>query len=334
MAKKAKIPVEERLAVERFKLIFSTLTARSCQYAYIFPRREQFILSNSTTTRPPNELKKNLIVDHEFHGDRAMNFMDGDLGVHLVEVKEPQFMQLLRGILGLDALDKDAATQHPIYQTSTIQINPVDAVWAIITSNFLSLVSKYPVRDLRLEIVVGMYNDLYIYLLPFQKHREKKNLVAFNIINYHYEQILYQYLDKLPQLWKNVTSHKYPCIHHEVDIKPVLIGKSYFEVIDFQEFINLDGTPVFQDGQGPHKLMAIDGLNTVSLKEFLKKLQPGTYEFDQYFWVSDSLRVLSMTRFCNNVVEVLSTRPNIQLTPLPAWVKFIPKEQLPTPEFQ
>lgn len=331
--KKPTISKEERLSVEKFKLIFSSLTARSCQYAYVFPNSNQFIMANSTTTRALNELKKDLIIDHEFHGDRMMNFMDGDLGVHLVEVWDPLFMKLLRGLLGLDMMDITAKVRSKIFNDHTFTTNPINSVWGVVCSNFLSVISKNPCKDLHLEFDVGTYGDIYIYLVPNGSHKDKKYLVSFNLINYHYEQLLYQYLERLPKVWEEVSSGKYPYIKQEIEIKPVLVGKSYKDKINFHDFKYPDGKQVYENCKTFHNVLHIDGLDTVSLKEFIKRILEQEFEFDQYYWVAENHRVSWITRFRNTVVQVLSTRPNIQLTPIPSGIELVSPEKLPVPTY-
>lgn len=331
--KKPTISKEERLTVEKFKLILSSLTARSCQYAYIFPNSNKFIMANSTTPRAPNELKKDLIIDHEFHGDRMMNFMDGDLGVHLVEVWDPLFMKILRGLLGLDTMDITCKVRSKIFKDHSFTINPINCVWGVICSNFLSVISKYPLADLHLEFEVGMYGDIYTYLVPNGQRHDKKHLVTFNLINYHYEQLLYQYLERLPNLWEEVSSGKYPYIKQEIELKPILVGKSYKDKINFHEFKYPDGRRVFENCKDFHNVLHIDGLDTVSLKEFVKRILEEDFELDRYYWVAENHRVSCITRFRNTVVQVLSTRPNIQLTPIPSVMTLVKPEDLPVPTF-
>lgn len=314
--KKSSISKEEKMLVQMMKLVFSSITARSCPYAYIFPGSNRFIISNSTAPRAANELKKDLIIDHDLHGDRLMSFSDANVSLHVVEVKDPYFLKHVRDLLGIPEYDV------------------LQQIWCVMTQPFITFVNKYPLRDLEAKAFTKLYNDVYIHLVTKKKQEiDRKNLVAFNIINYHCAQLLFHYLNVIPNIYTTEHSLAHPHIYRPMEVDPVLVGKVYMQNVPFKTFRDQQGNLIFPAVIPSQQIICIDGLTAPSVREFMKKVADQPYTYQQYLWVVDRCRVLSLTYFENDQLKIWTTRPYMYSVAMTDTLNVCNYEALPQPTY-
>lgn len=280
MAKKAKPVNEEKEFLAKCKLFFSSLTARSAQYAYFNMAPNLVVVSNSTSP-PPNE----------DHGDRLMDYSVGELSFHFIEFKDEEFLNKLRSFLKI----------------------PDGVYFCVHVLNLLSVMGKFAQKDLE------VFNNEYGETIVVNKGRstyDKKNIVGFVIDNFHIVSELYKWYQFVYGIGTDEHKKKYPYVSVPMNTSPEMTGRVFFTEINTTLFKDEQGNPVFKDVMPSMKILCLDGLTTVSIKEFVKRISNLPYTLMLYMWVVDNSYVLSMTIFENDMVKVRSIRPNVLATPI------------------
>lgn len=260
------------------KMLFSALSARSAQYAYLNIDKNMILLTNSTSP-PPNDA----------HGDRLMDFSVSELALHFVELKKSDFLEKLYKYLS---------------------ISPVGC-YCLHVANLASLLNKH--KPTELKCFENEHGDKVLC----EKHRvtyEKKNVVGFPINNFHIIHELYRWKDFIYSVGTKEHAEKFPHVKEPMPKEVKLQGKVFFLEVPTEKFMR-DGKPVFEDVKDKMHVMCLDGLTVVSYKEFLKKLDK-PYTLDLLGWVVDDSYVMSLTLFENEDYLIRSTRPNILSMPI------------------
>lgn len=283
MAKKPLDP--EKVFMNTLRNYLGSISARSCQYAYFNVAPNTIVLSN-TTSPPPNDE----------HGDRLMDFSVGELGIHIIEFKDPDFVVKLKQFLKIN--DTDYYVIHIV--------------------NLISILNKFKLTALDVfENEIGEK----VVINHGRKTYDKKNIVGSRVHNFHVVREIYNWYLKITEIGSTAHQQTCPWVEIPMNTQIFIHGRVYTIPIDTDAFKHLDGTPVFSHVNPKLNILGLDGLTSVSIQEFIKKLQPDTFTFTNYFWVVGEHYVLSMTKFEDNIVKVRSSRPNILSIPIPDNVK-------------
>ena len=276
MAKKPVSP--EKIFVEQCKTYLSSMTARACQYGYLNVAPNRIIITNSTSV--PSD-----------HGDRLMNFNIGELGLHFVYFKDPEFLIKLRTLLQI----------------------PTTGCYVILINNFIALLNKYKFESLETYINPKGY---HVMTSKGATEVSGKNTVAFPIHNFHIERNLFQFWDDIKDVGSEAHQREYP--HHSFDLNldTHITNRVYFFDFDLIDFKTIDGKSITDKSQ-PMRLMAIDGITNASIQEFVKKISNDPYTLRAYLWCVNTRYVLSVIEFDNAVTHIRSLRPNLLALTLP-----------------
>ena len=287
MASKKKTPEEiaEKKFIDDVKLYFGSISGRMAQWGYFNVDPQAVLLSNSSSGGKGIE-----------HGDRLMNFCVSELGLHVVYFKDQEFIQKYRRLLNL----------------------PTQGYYAVNLNAVTSLLSKY-----KLNALESFVDERGFTILINKGNRQytSKNIVAFPVLNFHVQVELYKWLNYTKEV--GTPQHRLENPHLEIDLDPNIttVGRIFFVPFSLDSFRDKDNQPIFHDVITNMKIMGVDGLSCVSLKEFVKKLSDQPFTLKMYLWAVRGQFVLSMTTFENSIVKVDSIRPNILAVPI--WNKTV-----------
>ena len=285
-ATRSKLHPADKKFIDISKLLFSSLSMRTCVYAYFNVIDNGFILANST--KPPIA-KKNAVLH-----DRLTEFADSDLTLHFVELKDKEYWDRLRKLCGV----------------------PERGVWCLLAANALKQITTVPLE--KLTIVKGSSSGIS-YLASsgtaLNTLSPKVHGVGISVTDFHVLSNLYKSKDEL--LFTESEEFK-QCPHASVTLPVMLDTLDREYTIDF-ELANLkrpDGSQVFLKKHRNIHLEAIDGIDGVSYREFIKKIANKDYTYEVNVWVTDDSYLSRMFCFENEWVRVRTLRPNVILIPL------------------
>lgn len=275
MAKKIS---SERQFVETCKLYLSSISARSCQYAYfnLCEDRDTIILSNSSTAT-------------NSHGDRLMDFGIGELGVHIVHFKDHEFIDRLREL---------------------VQV-PETGLFCVLVSNLVNIVSKYSLDKLESFISSRGFHVLVDVSETIDRDNfNTKSVVGFPIHNFHIESVLKRfYLDSL-RVGTDEHKTKDPYAEFDMPLDVHVTKRVYFFEFDLKDFRYLGGERPFKEST-KMRFMSLDGITSPSIQDFIKKLSGTPFTLRVYLWAVRGDYVVFVTRFDNDVINSISLRPNL-----------------------
>ena len=102
-------------------------------------------------------------------------------------------------------------------------------------------------------------------------------------------------------------------VEYTVDLDPKITGGLYFTSIPVSLFVK-NGQPIFNKCLPEIKILGMDGLSTVNLGTFIKKLKK-PYTLKRFLWVKDKC-VYSLAIFEDDVCNIISYRPNVVSIPI------------------
>lgn len=275
---------EEKEFVEKCKFYFGSISARGISFAYFNIDTDLVILCNSTS-QPPNPL----------HGDRLMDYSVSELSFHFMHFKDREF---------LDKFCKFLQIPDGVYYCVNVIL-------------ILSIFSNFKLSDL--EVYENEYSDK-VLINKGRKTYDKKNVVGFYIYNFHVINELFKWYKYVSEIGTEEHKLSHPHIVRSMADKIDLHGRIYFTNINTDDFKDSHGQVVFRNVQPTVKILNLDGLSTVSIKQFINKMKT-PYTFYQYLWVVQHTYILSMTTFENDVVKIDSIRPNLMTIPIPSHIK-------------
>lgn len=276
--KKAKDP--EKIFIEKCKLYFSSLTARSAQFAYFNIVPNGVILCNSTSP-PPNKV----------HGDRIMQYGIGELTYHFVEFKDIEFFQEIKRFLQI----------------------PEKTVFCVLILNMISILNRTARKEL--AVFDNEYGER-ILQTKGRKTYDKRNVIGFPIYNFHIIGMLAQWREQVKEIGSVSHKERYPSFEMPVNPDIEITGRVFLTPVCTDLFVDTNQQPVFKNVKKELKILGLDGLTCASIKEFYKKVLSEEHRFTFYFWAVDAAYVLSMTFFENASIIVRSIRPNVLSIPI------------------
>ena len=284
----------ERQFLDKLKLYFSSLTARSTQYAYFNLDDNLVVLCNSTSGTP-----------NDVHGDKIMEYAVGELTFHFVYFKDTQFFNELRSFLKV----------------------PEGLVYCVQILNVISLLNKAEKRS-KIDIFTNEVGD-QIGVLHGNKTYTKKNIFGYVVTSFHIVSALMQWCRVVGEIGSQAHRDKYPHLDIELDPNIPLTGRVFTLPVSTMDFKHSDGSLVFKDVMPQMRVLGLDGLTSVSLREFVRRIKKQPYTLQLYLWSVDDSYVLHMTTFENDMVSVKTFRPNILATPISNKILLDTKSVLP-----
>lgn len=215
------------------------------------------------------------------HGDRLMDFTVGELALHFVHFKDLEFYKQLREFLDI----------------------PDDKFYCVHIVNLMSIINTVGIDNLDVSIIDGYkvfraIGDLAV---------NDKNKVGFEVTDFHVIRALLTWKN---HLFKVISDNQ--SVETGVDTEVTSDNGMYFTELNIRE-LHLD--KYFPNVRPTIKFLSFDGLTTVSLKSFIKKIKSGSYNLKRFVWVENEL-IYSYSVYEDNFVKVLSYRPNIASLPL------------------
>ena len=218
------------------------------------------------------------------HGDRLMSYRVGELSFHFVKFKYQLALSDFKHFFKIP-----------------------DYYYCVHVVNLFALLSNISYN--RGEIL-EREGDIRIYRGKGSASYEKKNIYGCPINDFHIIRCLQDVTAKV----KQILSHDYPKIQLPVDTDQEDIKKGlYFVKVPLDIFVK-DGEPMFKDCVSEIYLPTVDGLSTVNIKSFVKKLTD-EYSFNRYVWVDHNC-IDSLTVFENKHIKVATYCPNFISFPI------------------
>lgn len=283
--KRPPVDKDEKAFVAFTKLIFGSMSARMCTYAYFNVDSEHILLCNSTVGGVGSE-----------HGDRFMNYRVGELSLHYITIKDTEYLRKLKELIQC----------------------PETGIWVLRTNVLLSLLNKHRLAELKLYSDIGDVHYLVPKALGPKAITGPKSMQDFGIFgavkNFH---VLHE-INAMTSIIRMVDTEEFnrnnPHMLVDMPADVSMNGKEYCLEYKF----NPDGK-----SDREIRIAAMDGITSVSYKEFIKKLPTtDTYEFKMYLWSAGTDSVMSMTSFENDKIKVRTFRPNLIIMTLPDNLKF------------
>lgn len=282
---KKQAPTPEKIFVDQCGLYFGSLSARGTMLAYFGIAKRTIVLCNSTS-----KMKDILSA----HGDRIINYGVGELCLHILHVKDNTFWETLTNLLNLPA-----------------------GYWCIDLKNFLGLIKSY--KSDKLECYLNDDGNLMMVNKSSAKITDS-NVIGYPVNTYHVIREITNWYKQVNQVGGEEHKKLYPHVEQDIPLDLKIYGRIYFYDVDFSVFKDAKGNSVFKDINPKQRIVGIDGLTSVSVQAFLKKL-PFKYTAKFYFWSvkNDYVRVLGL--YEDDIVAVRSYRPHVLAVPLPKEVK-------------
>ena len=226
------------------------------------------------------------------HGDRLMDFTVGELALHFVTFKDLEFFKQLREFL----------------------LVPETDFYCVHIVNLMSLVNTIGKDDLE----VTRLNGYTVCKRASDENLVDKNKVGFMVTDFHVIKALITWTDHIKTVVKQGALVETP-----VDVYATSDNGLYFTELNIEQ-LHLD--KYYKNVEPTIKFLAFDGLTTVSLKSFIKKLKNVKYDLKRYVWVENNL-IYSYATYEDSFVKVLSYRPNIASLPLIKDVVIVSKKE-------
>lgn len=215
------------------------------------------------------------------HGDRLMDFTVGELALHFVHFKDLEFYKQLREFLNV----------------------PEDKFYCVHIVNLMSIINTVGIDNIDVS-----YEDGYtVFKAAGDCTVNDKNKVGFEVIDFHVIKSILTWKD---HIFKVIGDNN--CVETAVDINATSDNGLYFTELNIKE-LHLD--KYYPNVKPTIKFLAFDGLTTVSIKSFIKKIKKSNYNLKRFVWVENDL-IYSYSVFEDDFVKVISYRPNIASLPL------------------
>lgn len=270
---------DEKAFLQKAKLLCSSLTARTCPFAYFNIRPNGIVFSNSTSRKP-----------NKVHGNRIMNYRIGELGLHFVDVKDADFFQQFCQFLEI----------------------PSSSYFCLFATKVSSILNKYSCNDLHIT------RDKYQrwYLVPNGTRQLTEDMcIGHRITTFHVIVMLRKWNEQVDNIGSDEFKRQLPYLELPLPVDIAMTNRVFFTNVDLTQFKDTQGNPVLQHVHPRLRLMNVDGISTVSIKEYVKK-QTGKYVHVMYVWIAFHSVLMSAIRYEDDFVKVLSLRPNTMSVPL------------------
>lgn len=277
--KKTPLSPEDKHFINTLTLLFSSLSARACGYAYFNVDKNVIILSNSTSSKTDE------------HGDRFINYSVPTLALHVIRLKDEKIEQRLRSFLKM----------------------PDYGYYCVNVLNLIGCLKKNNIGDL--VSFTNEYGETIVSKVT-RKTYDANEIVGWPVDNYHVIRELHSYYHQMEAI--GTTEHRATTPHllREMEEASIVTSRIFLTQMKMQDFRRTDGEVVFPEHIAEINVLGWDGLSAVAFKEFLKKVNNKPYTFMLYAWTVSDAYILSMTIFDNEWVNIRSMRPNILAIPI------------------
>ena len=136
-----------------------------------------------------------------------------------------------------------------------------------------------------------------------------KNIFGFYIRDFHVIKVIRDHASDVARILRP----DFDKVEYTVDLDPKTTGGLYFTSIPVSLFVK-NGQPIFNKCLPEIKILGMDGLSTVNLGTFIKKLKK-PYTLKRFLWVKDKC-VYSLAIFEDDVCNIISYRPNVVSIPI------------------
>ena len=218
------------------------------------------------------------------HGDRLMDFSVGELGFHYVEFKDTEFLNEFKTFFKIPS--DDFFCVHIVNLFSLLNTIRIDCCDVLITDDGSRVLTPKGVVS---------YSD--------------KNIFGFYIRDFHVIKVIRDHASDVARILRP----DFDKVEYTVDLDPKITGGLYFTSIPVSLFVK-NGQPIFNKCLPEIKILGMDGLSTVNLGTFIKKLKK-PYTLKRFLWVKDKC-VYSLAIFEDDVCNIISYRPNVVSIPI------------------
>lgn len=260
--------------IETCRQYFITLSARTTPYAYFNFIENTVILSNSTSGGGKGAV----------HGDRIINYRIGELSYHFIKFKNADVFKSFKELFKIP-----------------------DEFYCVHVVNLFALLNKVSYGH---GEVLEVENNLRIYRGKGSLCYDKKNIYGCPVTDFHLIRSIQEVVIKV----SSILDDKFPKIKLPVDIQQSTNKGLYFVKVSLDIFKDSEGKPIFEDYFPLVYITTVDGLSTVNIKTFVRKLK-NDYVFNRYVWV-DHKCVDSLTIFENDDIESVTYCPNFISIPI------------------
>ncbi len=276
MASKKRERDPQVVFLEQCRLYLGGITARTALHAYFGVAQNTVVIANSTSART--------------HGDRLTDFAVGEIGIHVLKITNTTFWETLSGLLEV--------------QTGVIQY--------VNLANFFKILSKYKVSGL--ETFINNRGERVLV----SKGKEKitrDDVIGFNITDFHIAREIVRWYEDITYVGCEEHRKKFPHLETDMPRELMMYGKVYFLDVDFSKFKDSEGNQVFTHVHEKMRIMGVDGLTSVSLQSFIKKIVTD-FIFKSYWWVIANNYVVMMSLYKDENAVIRSFRPYVVAMPL------------------
>jgi hypothetical protein len=263
--------------VERGKIIkqyFSSLTARKTSLMYV------------------GILKNNQIILANLDPDKMVRYCEASLSLHILSIKKKHIQKYVKEII--DYLG--------------IPSGP----YVICINDYISYLNKIKF-DLNVPSTIKS-NDSGIYY--YTADNDKKKVLAYPIVMYSVVSFLTNISDNIDNILKYINDEEDLIVYNRINLLDKNNGTGVFKVqIHLDSFKDKDGNNTFDvKGKKTIDINMFDGLETISVKEFIKKFKEENSSLDL---IACSLKGTSCIEYISvyedNNIMAISTRPHNRL---------------------
>lgn len=276
--KKTRVVDPDKAWVNLLKRTLGSLSARACPYAFFNIYQDGVLLCNSKSPPPNNDTC-----------DRIITYGTGDLGLHFIKWKG-EFYQELTTWLG-------------VIKTYPIQL---------LITKLTTLLGKYPKSKLRVEND-GRGN---IWVIPPHQSRSDVYYLGGPVPSFHAITNLLTWNKQVALIGTEEFEKQLPHATIPFPKEVNMCGREYSLTFSTEMFKDKDGVPYIHHVHNKMTLSCLDGISTVAIREYVKKLTC-PYEHNLYVWLVDHKYFLTLITFEDPDISVRTFRPNVRCIPLP-----------------
>lgn len=280
-SKKPKVVDPDKEFLKQARMYLGSLTGRIAIHAYFGVAPRSVVISNTTSDR--------------VHGDRLTDFAVGELGLHVVNFLTSSFYDTL-------------ATLLKVQQGTILHVH---------LGNFLKVLGKYKLSAL--ETFTTERNEL-VMVSKGSTAFSDENIIGDVVKDFHIAREIVNWHRDITLVGNEEHQKRFPHVILDMPTEVLMTGRVYFLNVDFSLFKNPDGTPLFSKVISKMKMMGVDGLTSVSLTSFVKKLST-PFTFKQYWWAMGNDYVTLLVEFQDENIRVRSFRPYVIALPLNDTIK-------------
>lgn len=271
--------IDNKKFVEKCKQIFGSSHARLCNDIYINVIPDKLLFINSTT--PPKGKDEEPIP-----GDKLMAACAGELAAHALHIKDEEFKKAIQQWL----------------------LIPDDQFYRMANIRFLSIINKYPLKQLR----VCWKNDK-LFLTP--NDLSENFCIVFPTKDFHVNRALRHLATEIEVIGTESFDNTYPHLWLDITEKPNIVKNEYKLNIALNQF-TLKDKQCFKNVNCNCRLFCRDGISSVSWIRYIKNTKSSNFQMKLYAWYYDRVTICNMFMFEDDTIDVKSLRPNVFTVPM------------------